>query len=74
MAKFFILVHSYYVTAVEPAVILGTTRYGRQQFISVINRDNIWGFQCHPEKSSYYGLQVLKNFSEVVFNGSNSSN
>lgn len=67
----FYFVHSYYVQADEKDVI-GKTRYGIRTFSSVIRSNNIWGFQCHPEKSSIFGLQVLKNFSEVIENGSNS--
>ena len=62
----FYFVHSYYVDPDEEQVILGKTQYGDQEFVSVIRKDNVWGFQCHPEKSSNVGLRVLKNYSRVV--------
>jgi len=64
----FYFVHGYYVDSLENDIILGKTVYGNQEFVSVVQKDNIWGIQCHPEKSSKVGLRVLKNFSEVVFN------
>ena len=67
-------VHSYYVDPVDEDVILGKTKYGSEDFVSVIRKGNVWGIQCHPEKSSKVGLKVLKNFNEVVSNGSNSGN
>ncbi|MFW5985214.1 MAG: imidazole glycerol phosphate synthase subunit HisH [Halanaerobiaceae bacterium] len=69
----FYFVHSYYVTTPNSEIIVGETEYGKQKFVSVIHQDNVWGFQCHPEKSSEIGLKVLENFSEVVINGSNTS-
>ena len=69
--SYFYFVHSYYVDNSDSEAVLGTTCYGDREFISVVHRKNIWGFQCHPEKSSDLGLLVLKNFSEVIANGSN---
>ncbi|AZO96276.1 imidazole glycerol phosphate synthase subunit HisH [Halocella sp. SP3-1] len=70
----FYFVHSYYVKPVRDDVILGKTNYGNQTFAAVVRRDNVWGMQCHPEKSSQVGLSVLRNFSGVVLNANNSSN
>jgi glutamine amidotransferase len=53
-------VHSYHAVTEEKYTI-GTTHYG-YDFASAINKDNIFGFQPHPEKSHDNGLQVLKNF------------
>ena len=62
----FYFVHSYYVSPEEKEVILGKTDYGKKEFVSVIRNKNIWGIQCHPEKSSKIGLRVLENFKEIV--------
>lgn len=56
-------VHSYHVQTDEKYII-GKTIYG-YEFASAVNRDNIYGFQPHPEKSHDNGLNILKNFMEV---------
>jgi len=72
MPDYFYFVHSYYTEPFED-VGLGKTVYDNMKFTSFIRKDNIWGIQAHPEKSSVTGLHFLKNFSEVVNNASNSS-
>jgi glutamine amidotransferase len=57
----FYFVHSYGVTTVNEVDSLGTTVYGRR-FASIIGRDNVLGFQFHPEKSQANGLKLLENF------------
>lgn len=53
-------VHSYHAQT-EKKYTIGTTHYG-YDFASAINKDNIFGFQPHPEKSHDNGLKILKNF------------
>jgi len=62
----FYFVHSYFVMPDNSEFSLGKTIYSAKEFTSVVRRDNIWGIQCHPEKSSKTGLKFLQNFSEVV--------
>jgi glutamine amidotransferase len=57
-------VHSYHAIC-DQKYILGETEYG-YKFASAINKDNIYGFQPHPEKSHDRGLQILKNFTELT--------
>lgn len=56
-------VHSFHAITEEKYQI-GKTLYG-YEFTSAVNRDNIYGFQPHPEKSHDNGLRILKNFTEV---------
>jgi glutamine amidotransferase len=56
-------VHSYHALCEEKYTI-GTTEYG-YTFSSAINKDNIYGFQPHPEKSHDNGLKILKNFIKI---------
>jgi glutamine amidotransferase len=60
----FYFLHSYYVHCNRPEDVLATTTYGGE-FVSAVNRQNIYGVQFHPEKSHRYGIQLLKNFSEL---------
>ena len=60
----FYFVHSYYVKCKSQKSILATTHYGID-FASGITQDNIYGLQFHPEKSHKFGMQVLKNFTEL---------
>jgi len=62
--SFFYFVHSYYALPGRESDILGTTDYGIE-FASVVERENIFAVQFHPEKSQEVGLQLLKNFAEM---------
>lgn len=53
------LVHSYYVELCEDTV--AQTNYG-MTYSSALKRDNFYGVQFHPEKSSVAGENVLGNF------------
>lgn len=61
----FYFVHSYYVDPAEPDLPLAITDYG-VRFASVVGRGKVYGIQFHPEKSSALGLQIIKNFGEMV--------
>lgn len=61
----FYFVHSYYVESQDESVITGETEYGLNFTVSV-QQGNLFGVQFHPEKSSSWGLKVLKNFGELV--------
>ena len=53
-------VHSLHAVC-DDKYIIGKTLYG-YEFVSAVNKDNIFGFQPHPEKSYDEGLMILKNF------------
>ncbi len=56
-------VHSYHAITDEKNII-GKTTYG-YEFVSAVHKDNIYGFQPHPEKSHDNGLKILKNFMDI---------
>lgn len=60
----FYFVHSYYVQAAKQADVLMSTHYGHD-FHSVIQHENIFGAQFHPEKSHRYGMKLLENFARI---------
>jgi len=56
-------VHSFHATCADEFIVAKTT-YG-YDFPSVVQKDNIFGFQPHPEKSHENGLKILKNFIQL---------
>jgi imidazole glycerol-phosphate synthase subunit HisH len=58
-------VHSYYCAPDDPACVIAHTDFALS-YASVVRRRNVWGIQCHPEKSQAVGLQILRNFVEIV--------
>ena len=57
-------VHSYYFECAYKDNILAETKYGTN-FASIVGKENIYGVQFHPEKSSSQGLSLLKEFIRV---------
>ena len=57
----FYFTHSYCVSCDVEREAMGITRYG-YDFVSVVQKDNIYGTQFHPEKSHKHGLQMIDNF------------
>jgi imidazole glycerol-phosphate synthase subunit HisH len=58
-------VHSYYVSAESSEVLLAKAEY-HEEVSAVVGKDNIFGMQFHPEKSSKLGMALLKNFLNLV--------
>jgi glutamine amidotransferase len=58
-------VHSYYPQPTNPDIIAARTEYG-ETFPSAIWQNNIFATQFHPEKSQAIGLQLLRNFVELI--------
>ena len=56
-------VHSYHAKT-SNEYILTTSTYG-YEFTSAVCKDNIVGFQPHPEKSHQNGLKIIKNFVQM---------
>lgn len=57
----FYFAHSYHLVCHQPADVLTTTVYG-DEFVSGIERGNLFGFQFHPEKSHDFGWRLIRNF------------
>lgn len=56
--------HSYYCIPENPGDIAASTDYGID-FCSIVQRENVYGVQFHPEKSQKVGIQVLSNFIKL---------
>jgi glutamine amidotransferase len=59
-------VHSFYVQPQDVQVCAAEVTHGQQTVTAAIATGNVFATQFHPEKSSQVGLQILKNFVEVV--------
>jgi glutamine amidotransferase len=60
----FYFIHSFVFQAEAKKSLIATTDYG-ETFCSVIQKENIFGVQFHPEKSQNAGMLLLKNFLDV---------
>ncbi|MEZ6119711.1 MAG: imidazole glycerol phosphate synthase subunit HisH [Pirellulaceae bacterium] len=61
---YFYFVHSYYVVPESRDVIAIESEYGHP-FCAMIQRDNLFATQFHPEKSQQAGLRLLENFAQL---------
>jgi glutamine amidotransferase len=59
-------VHSYYPEPLDPGLVAATVTYGSQVVPVAIARGTLMAVQFHPEKSGATGIQILKNFVQVV--------
>lgn len=57
-------VHSFVAEPADRAIVLGIGGYGTP-FVSFVAQGNVFGAQCHPEKSSTDGLALLRNFAGI---------
>ena len=58
-------VHSFAPVPEDESIVLGRGEYGRP-FVSFVEQGNVFGAQCHPEKSSANGLRLLGNFMRAA--------
>lgn len=63
--SYFYFVHSYYVVPEDSRFTAAVTDYGIE-FTSMIIHENIFATQFHPEKSQKIGLQLIKNFINLL--------
>ncbi|MBI2784901.1 MAG: imidazole glycerol phosphate synthase subunit HisH [Legionella longbeachae] len=62
---FVYFIHSYALVDTEYA--LARCKYS-EPFTAIIQKNNIWGMQFHPEKSAEVGMTLLKNFCTYSLN------
>jgi len=61
---YFYFAHSF-AAPVDGQESAAVCEHGRE-FLAVLEKDNIWAVQFHPEKSGEAGAQVLRNFLRVA--------
>ncbi|MDX1470840.1 MAG: imidazole glycerol phosphate synthase subunit HisH [Flavobacteriaceae bacterium] len=60
--EYMYLVHSYYAELNSDTI---ATTFYQLPFAAALNKDNFYGVQFHPEKSSTAGEKILKNFLNI---------
>ncbi len=58
-------VHSFCGCAAYENDVIARTQYG-PSVVAAVSRNGVYGCQFHPEKSGEIGLQILKNFGELI--------
>ena len=58
-------IHSYYAKPADLNNILSISQYQEFEFCSSVQKENVFGFQFHPEKSAEQGLSIYKNFLKL---------
>ncbi|ANB55807.1 imidazole glycerol phosphate synthase, glutamine amidotransferase subunit [Anoxybacillus sp. B7M1] len=58
-------VHSYYVDSTDQEVVLASSTYD-VEVPAVVGQNYLFGTQFHPEKSSSIGMNILKNYADLV--------
>ena len=56
------LVHSFYAPICDETIAISEYE---MNYSAALKKDNFYGTQFHPEKSSVVGEQILKNFLEL---------
>jgi glutamine amidotransferase len=64
--EFMYFVHSYFVKPTVEDFVISMTEYEGIRFCSGIRRSNLMAFQFHPEKSGFCGIQIFRNFKEMI--------
>ena len=62
--KNYYFVHSYFFECKFEKNEVASTNYGLN-FTSIVSKENIYGVQFHPEKSSYQGMKLIRNFINI---------
>jgi imidazole glycerol-phosphate synthase subunit HisH len=57
-------VHSLAPRPAQAADVVASVEYG-ERFATIVARENVFGVQFHPEKSSAHGLAMLENFARM---------
>ena len=58
-------VHSYYLKAADERIVKASTEYSTHIHASV-EKGNVFACQFHPEKSSDVGIEIVRNFVELL--------
>ena len=60
--EYFYFTHSYVCHPSNTSNIIANIEYGSQHLTAAIQKDNVYGFQFHPELSGNFGKKIYLNF------------
>lgn len=60
----FYFCHSYRMFCNDPNDVLAYATHGGE-FVAMVQHENVYGVQFHPEKSHRFGMALLNNFAEM---------
>lgn len=63
--KEYYFVHSFHVICKNDLYIIGKSNYYNLEINSIVQKENLFGCQFHPEKSGKAGLNLLQNFINI---------
>tara|TARA_B110000285_G_C15132449_1_gene624576 strand:+ start:2893 stop:3513 length:621 start_codon:yes stop_codon:yes gene_type:complete len=61
----FYFIHSYEFKCTNLKHMIGYTIYRKKKIAAIVKKNNILGYQFHPEKSGLSGLKALKLFLDI---------
>lgn len=64
--NFVYFVHSYYAQGYRNEDLVAYCEYGNLKIPGMVRHKNVMGAQFHPEKSGTVGLNILRNFGELI--------
>ena len=62
--EYFYFLHSYFLSCNDLNIIMAEAKYGAT-VTSLVQQENIYGIQQHPEKSHDAGIKLLRNFASI---------
>lgn len=64
--KYVYYVHSFYAQDYNEDDLVAYSEYGSNKIPGVVRCKNVIGAQFHPEKSGDVGVNILRNFGELI--------
>lgn len=64
--EYMYFIHSYRPVDADQTSITANCNYAEEKFPVIVEKENIFGTQFHPEKSDKEGLKILRNFIRLA--------
>lgn len=58
-------VHSFSAIPQSPEILVADCDYDGYKIAALVRKNMVWGCQFHPEKSSDFGIEIIKNFLKI---------